>query len=121
MKRLNADARNFVDGIVKHLKMDRKGRRPLPQVQSLLRKVSQQAWSDHTAKVITAVTLNQSEKEELTKILSKRMNRPISLECEVRPTVLGGIRVEIADYVIDMSYEGKLEAIESMLLKGNHI
>jgi len=121
MKSLNTDARNFVDGIVEHLKRDRTGKRPLSQVQSLLRKVSQQAWNEHTVRVITAVALNQSEKEELTKILSKRMNRPISLTCEVRSSILGGMRVEIADYVIDMSYEGKLDAIEAMLLKGNHI
>ena len=121
MKRLNTDARNFVDGIVEHLKKDRKGKRPFPKVQSFLRKVSQQAWTDNTARVITAVVLNQTEKEELTNILSKRMNRPISLACDVRSSLLGGMRIEIADSVIDMSYEGKLEAIEALLLKGNHI
>jgi ATP synthase F1 delta subunit len=117
MKRLNKDARSFVDGIVDQMKKNYDGDRPFPKVQTFLRKVSEQAWKEHTAKITTAVSLNQQEKEYLSEILSKRMNQEITLECSVRADILGGIRIEIADYIIDMSYEEKLRSIQSLFLK----
>ncbi len=121
MKKLNKDAKDFVEGIVDHLKKDSTGNRPMPKVQSLLRKVSEDAWQENTARVTTAVTLTQSEKEELIRGLSKRMGHPIALECEVKPSIIGGMRIEIADYIIDLSYEETLKSIGASLLKGSHV
>ena len=121
MKQLNKDARNFVDGIVDHIKRDNAGSRPFPKIQNLLRKVSDTAYKGNTAKITTAVPLSHIEKEQLTGVLSKKMNQQIALECDVRPGIIGGIRIEIADYVIDLSYEEKLRSITSLLLKGNRV
>lgn len=121
MKKLNSDARSFVKGIVNHLKKGAYGNSPFPKIQTLLRKVSDHAQKENSAKIITAVPLQQQEKELLTQILSRKMNQDINLECMVQPDVLGGIRVEIADYIIDMSYKEKLRAIGLLLLKGNTI
>lgn len=121
MKKLNKDAKNFVEGIVDQLKKNNKNDRPLPKVQSLLKKVSEGAWRESTAKVTTAVPLLPEEKEQVSAMLSRRLGQHIGLVCTVSPHIVGGIKIEIADLLIDLSYEEKLRAIASMLLKGNHI
>lgn len=121
MKRLTSDAKNFVKGIVEHLHKEKQNNQPIPKIKSLLKKVSDDAWNDHTATITTAVALNFLEKEALTKALSLKMGQPVSLSCTVQPDIIGGIRIEIADYIIDMGYKEKLAVMETMLLKGNHI
>jgi len=121
MIKMSKDAKNFVEEIVGHLKKDAGNERPFPKMQNLLKKVSDSAWKENTAKITTAVVLNFQEKEQLVNVLSHRLNKPITLECTVRPTIVGGIKIEIADLIIDLSYEEKLRGIEAMLLKGNYI
>jgi len=121
MKRLTSDAKNFVKGIVDHLQKEKQGDRPIPKIKSLLKKVSDEAWNGHTATVTTAVPLALSEREALIKVLSLKMGQPVSLSCTVQPDIIGGIRIEIADYIIDTGYKEKLAVMETMLLKGNHI
>jgi len=121
MIKISKDAKNFVEGIVDHLKKDAYQDRTFPKMQSLLRKVSQDSWKESTAKITTAVPLKPFEESQICTILSKRLNRPVTLVCSVRPSILGGIRIEIADLIIDLSYEEKLRGVEAMLLKGNFI
>jgi ATP synthase F1 delta subunit len=121
MKKLNTDARNFVSGIVDQLRKNSKNDRPLPKVQSLLKKVSEGAWKDSTAKVTTAISLLSTEKEQISVLLSRRLGHPVNLVCTVSPKIIGGIKIEIADLLIDLSYEEKLQTIEAMLLKGNQL
>jgi len=121
MKSLTKDARLFVDGIVGQLKKGKGKDQRLPKIQSLLRKVSDQAWQKNTAKVISTIPLTVSEKEEITTSLSKKMGIDIVIVSEVDPALIGGIRIEVADYVLDMSYKEQLQRIQSVLLKGSHI
>jgi len=121
MKKLTKDARHFVEEIVGQMKKNKHTDRPLPKIQSLLRRVSEGAWKENTAKVTTAIPLDPEEKEKIATILSKRLDQPITLDCTVQPGILAGVKVEIGDLIIDLSYEEKLRLIKSALLKGSHI
>jgi F-type H+-transporting ATPase subunit delta len=119
MKQLNKDAKNFVNGIVEHLKKDQSGDRQFPKVKNLLQKVSADAWKDHVGVVTTAVPLSKEEKDQLVQILSKRMGHDVTLETKVSSDIVGGIRIEISDFIIDLSFEEELKSIGTMLVKGS--
>jgi len=121
MKHLTKDAKNFVEEIVEQLEKEKSGVKQFPKVKSLLQKVSADASKDAVAKVITAVSLTEEEKDQLKKLLSKRMNHPVTLECVVRTEIIGGMRIEISDSIIDVSYDEALQNIGRMLVKGSHI
>jgi len=121
MTNLSTDAKNFVNGIVDHLKKDKGGSRPIPKVKSLLRKVSDSSWKEKTARITTAVALDQSEMDQIQHLLSNRLDKNILLNCSVNPNIIGGIRIEIGDSIIDLSYEEQLRRIQAMLMKGNTI
>jgi F-type H+-transporting ATPase subunit delta len=59
-------------------------------------------------RVTTAVEVQDDFREKLGQALSKRVERSVTLECEVDPTILGGAIIRIGDRVIDGSIRGKL-------------
>lgn len=121
MSNLQHDARGFVNGIVDYLKTDGKRRGALPKVQSLLLKVSDRASRETKAIVKSVVPLTQDEKEILQRVLEKHMNHPITIVAELDDTLIGGLRIEIADFIIDTSYNAQLEKMADSLMKGNHV
>jgi len=119
MSNLQKDARGFVDGIVDYLKTDGKRTNALPKVQNLLMKVSDRAAKEKTATVKSVVMLSGEEKNKLEKILGKFMHHPITVTNEIDTSLIGGMRIEIADFIIDTSYKGKLEGMTKVLMKGS--
>ena len=47
--------------------------------------------------------------------LEKRFGRNITLSCEVDPSLIGGVRVEVDGRVIDGSIRNKLEQIKDVM------
>lgn len=121
MSNLHHDARGFVKGIVDYLKTGGKRNAALPKVQSLLMKVSDRATRETRAKVRTVVPLTQEEKEQLEKILARHMDHPITISGEIDATLIAGLRIEIADFIIDTSYKAQLEELASVLTKGSTV
>ncbi|GAA5096459.1 F0F1 ATP synthase subunit delta [Microbacterium yannicii] len=67
------------------------------------------------ATVVAAAPLNAVQSERLTAALSKRYGTPVSLNTIVDPTVVGGLRVQIADDVIDASVSARLADLRQRL------
>jgi len=44
-------------------------------------------------------------------VLTKRIKREVTLECEIDPKLLGGAIIQIGDRVIDSSIRGKLHRL----------
>jgi F-type H+-transporting ATPase subunit delta len=63
------------------------------------------------AVVKTAVPLTAEQLERLTGSLGRIYGRGVSLHVEVEPSVLGGIRVQVGDEVIDGTVAGRLEEL----------
>ncbi|MBA2573413.1 MAG: F0F1 ATP synthase subunit delta [Nocardioidaceae bacterium] len=61
------------------------------------------------ALVRTAIELNEQERARLGDALSRQYGRDIHLNVVVDPTVLGGIKVELGDDVIDGTVAGRLD------------
>jgi len=67
------------------------------------------------ATVVTAAPLSAAQAERLTATLSKRYSAQVTLNTVVDPTVVGGMRVQIADDVIDASVSARLADLRQRL------
>lgn len=107
MKSLSQDARGFVEGVVAHLK--RSGKAPInPKVQTLLLKMSAAAKREHQAVVESAVKLEAREVQIIARILSGISGHEVSLNALVNPSLIGGIKVTMADWVMDLTLASEL-------------
>ena len=76
-----------------------------------------------------AAPLDDQANEALHDALIRVFKRPLELDIEVRPDILGGVWVRVGDTVIDGSLTGKLEALrhhlrsqcQSLLSAGAHL
>jgi F-type H+-transporting ATPase subunit delta len=69
----------------------------------------------YVAHVRTAVRLSASQEQRLTESLSSLYGRPISLQVELDPDLLGGLVVRVGGELIDGSVSGKLAAARRTL------
>ena len=115
MKSISKDARGFVEGVINHLKRSGKVRDVTPKVQSLLLKMTASAKREHQAKVESAVSLTQAELQSITKILSRLSGHEVSLNSVVDPSLIGGFRVIMADWVMDSSIQSELSKMAQIL------
>ena len=61
------------------------------------------------AHATVASALSQAQHDRLVAALSALFGRPVQLNVDVDPAIVGGIRVEVGDEIIDGSIEGRLE------------
>lgn len=78
-------------------------------------KVAADAHGESVARVTVAKPLADAELQRLTDGLARQYGRPIHANVVVDPDVLGGIRVEIGDDVIDGSVASRLDAARRKL------
>ncbi len=67
------------------------------------------------ATVYTAVPLSAAQSDRLAATLSQRYGRTVSINAVIDPSVVGGLRVQIADDVIDASVSSRLADLRSRL------
>jgi F-type H+-transporting ATPase subunit delta len=72
-------------------------------------KVAAATYGEGVALVRTARELSEGERERLARALSAQYDRPIHLNLEVDRSLLGGLRVEIGDDVIDGTVLARLD------------
>ena len=71
--------------------------------------VAADVHGEKVATVRVAHPLSDADRQRLTDALSRQYDRPIHLNVVVDPTVLGGIRVELGDDVIDGTIANRLD------------
>lgn len=92
------------------------GRIPLiEEIRSLFEQFRAEEEGKLEVRVITAVPLNDEQRDRLAKVLEKRFEKSIELECHVDPEVLGGAVLHAGDYLIDGSLRGKLGRLAAVL------
>jgi F-type H+-transporting ATPase subunit delta len=67
------------------------------------------------ATVVSAVPLSAAQSERLAAALGKRYGGSVTLNTVVDPSVVGGVRVQIADDVIDASVSSRLADLRQRL------
>lgn len=89
-------------------------RRVRQLISRAMRLVAQQRGRS-VATVVAAKPLGAAQAERLSAALTKRYGTDISLNVVVDPSVVGGLRVEIADDVIDASVASRLHDLRQKL------
>jgi len=115
MKSVSKDARGFVDGVISHLKQGGKVRDVSSKVQLLLLKMTASAKHEHQATVESAVKLTSAETQIIARMLSKLAGHEVSLNCIVNPELVGGLRLTMADWVMDSSLRSELKEMASIV------
>lgn len=78
-------------------------------------KVAASVAGENVATVRVARALSEADERRLADVLSSQYGRPVHLNTIVDPDVLGGIRVEIGDDVIDGTVSSRLDDARRLL------
>ena len=115
MKALTRDARGFIEGITKYIQKEGKTS-VLPKVHTLLEKVAAQGRKETTATVISSVSLTDEEKQKIERFLYGLVGHQVSLVTSVDAKLLGGLKIQIGDWIVDTSLKGQLEEMAEGIL-----
>lgn len=110
---LTKDAKGFIDGVVSYLSSDKSGPAVMPRVTSLLHKVSVQAKKERFAKVSSVVRLSSDEKKHIALVLTKLLGHGVEIETMIDPHLVGGLRIQVADWILDTSIDRQLQEMVS--------
>lgn len=67
------------------------------------------------ATATTAVELSTAERDDIRRELSDRLNKEVRLSVAVDPRLIGGLRLQFGDHVIDASVAARLEQLRRRL------
>ena len=83
----------------------------LPEIASMYEALRAEAENTADVQVISAVALDETQKQRLTAALKKRLKRDVRLHLEVDASLIGGAIVRAGDFVIDGSLKARLDRL----------
>lgn len=117
MKAITKEARGFIQSVMGYLRADGKVKSSVSKVQVFLNKVSDQAKRSSLAKVESAVALTEKEKKRLSRIISSRVGHPVRIVAKVNSAILGGVRVQLGDWIVDATLAGQLKKMTESIIQ----
>jgi len=87
----------------------------LPEIADLFAALRAEAERVIKARVTTAAPAQADEIAAIRTALERRFGRTVELETAIEPELIGGVRVEAGDIVIDGSLRGKLDRLRAAL------
>ena len=78
-------------------------------------RLSDEAAGRVRATATTAVELTEADRDRISSQLSKRMQKDVRLSLVVDPRILGGLRVQFGDHVIDATVASRLQQLRRRL------
>lgn len=116
MKTLSKDARGFIEGVASYIRSDARARTVVPKVQSLLAKVTASAKREQSAHVKSAVALLPPEKKRIEALLARLLGHSVECQYSIDESLVGGIKIQIADWIVDSSLATQLADITRSIL-----
>lgn len=83
----------------------------LPEVSELFDQLKTQYEGVLEAKIISAFPMSDEQLKKLVANLETRFKRKMEATVSIDPELIGGVKVEVGDEVLDASVRGKLEAM----------
>ncbi len=104
--KFNAEARNLM-----MLLTENKRIAVLSQISQLFEQLKAQHEGVLEARIVSAFAMESKQLKKLIDDLEQKFKRKIEAQVSVDPELIGGIKVEIGDEILDASVRGKLEAM----------
>lgn len=104
--KFSSEARNLIVMLA-----DNKRIPVLPQISQLFEQLKAQHEGVLEAKIVSAFAMESKQLKKLVDDLEQKFKRKIDAKVSTDPELIGGIKVEIGDEILDASVRGKLEAM----------
>lgn len=104
--KLNEAGRNLILLMAENGRLD-----VLPQVSELFEQLKSQHEGVLEAKIVSAFPLNATQLRKLITALERKFGHEINATVSVDPELIGGVKIEIGDEILDSSVRGKLNAM----------
>jgi F-type H+-transporting ATPase subunit delta len=107
---LEEHGRNFLNTLALNHRLNL-----LPEIAAIYETLRADVENVADVQVISAVALDEAQRERLAGALRKRMRRDVRLHCEVDSSLIGGAIVRSGDLVIDGSLKAGLERLANSI------
>tara|TARA_R110002073_G_scaffold157958_7_gene313333 strand:+ start:238 stop:774 length:537 start_codon:yes stop_codon:yes gene_type:complete len=104
--KLNDEGRNLVSLLAENNRIE-----VLPQVSALFEQLKAQHEGVLEANITSAFAISDIQLIKLVADLEQKFKRKIEAKVSVDPELIGGVKVEIGDEILDTSVRGKLETM----------
>lgn len=88
----------------------------LPEVYAQYQDLALSFNHTKSAVIYSAYPLTDAQLSELTQMLEKRFDSELQISVEVAPELIGGVKVEVGDQVLDLSVQGKLNTLYATMM-----
>jgi F-type H+-transporting ATPase subunit delta len=113
---LTKDARELVEGVVTYLRDETREKSVVPKVERFLGKLTVSAKKEKVARVESSVSLTADEVKKIELTLKKHIGYDVTVKNIVTPDVIGGLRIQVADWIVDTTFQTQLSRIAATLL-----
>ena len=107
---LDVHGRNFLDTLAHNHRLNL-----LPEIAAIYETLRAEVENIADVQIVSAVPLDDAQRERLSAALRKRMRREVRLHCEVDASLIGGAVVRSGDLVIDGSLRAGLERLANSI------
>jgi len=104
------EAERFLRVLIENGRLD-----ALTEISELFEQLRREREGVAEARIVSAFPLNDAQLGELVAGLEERLRRKVQTVVAVDPDLIGGVRIQIGDEVIDGSVRGKLGAMAAAL------
>ena len=109
-KNFTEEGRNFITLLSENNRID-----ILPQISQLFEQLKAQHEGVLEAKIVSAYAINDKQLKKLVSDLEQKFKSKIEARVSVDPELIGGVKVEIGDEILDTSVRAKLESMAVVL------
>ncbi|HVH63574.1 MAG TPA: F0F1 ATP synthase subunit delta [Candidatus Dormibacteraeota bacterium] len=87
-----------------------------PAIEEEFQRLDDEASGRVRATATTAVEITAEDREQIRRELSQRLNKDVRLSVVVDPRILGGLRLQFGDHLIDASIASRLAQLRQRLV-----
>lgn len=108
--KLSSILNNFIDVLLENGRLDL-----VAGIRFFFSQMVHDRLNESTAVVYSVGDLDAAVRKQITGKLEKLLGRTISLECKTDSAIIGGIRIQVSNKVLDYSIQGELQRINDAL------
>lgn len=103
---IGSDVANFVSVLAEQKRLDL-----VSEISELFQAMKAQREQSVEVHVASAYELSEEQVTQLSTTLTKTLDREVSLTCDIDASLIGGVRINAGDTVIDATVQGRLNKL----------